>query len=93
MKNQAVVDIEDYYSLRKRGEENEAHIKELKKKEGELLEQMKMLKAGIITIITNPINASSMEPPFQIEHKEDILIIRIKHNADITRFRDVVVLK
>ena len=93
MKNQAVVDIEDYYSLRKKSEENEIYIKELKKKESELLDKIKILKVGIIITATNN-GIASMEPSFEIDHKDDTLIIRIKPTAKVTdRFKDVVVLR
>jgi len=90
MKNQAVVDIEDYYSMRKSKEANELYIKELKKKEGELLEQMKGLKMGLIVVLTNRSANIDMMPPFEVTAEGMKLIVIIKSNTIVSdKFNDV----
>lgn len=94
MKNQAVVDIEDYYSLRKRNEEYETRAKELEKKEVERREEIKMLKIGLIAIVTNGGINASMEPPYAIHYKEDKLTIKLRQGIELNpNVKDVIVLK
>lgn len=94
MKNQAVVDIEDYYNLRKGKETLENTIKELKdvvaKQHGDILR----LKSGIILLATDSSrNNPAVEPSFKIDYEGSKLIVKVKPDTVISdRFNDADVI-
>lgn len=92
MNNQAVIDIEQYYSMRKMNEEYEKRVKELEKERAKCEEEMRLLKISLITIVTNA-GIGSIEPPYLISYKDEKLIVKLRSNIEINdRVKDVIVL-
>ena len=88
MKNQAVIDIEDYYSMRKRTEELQDQVNILKVDLTKQIAETNKIKKGLIIVATNNHAGIDIEPPFRFNHEGDKLIITF-NKVGTPRFKDV----
>jgi hypothetical protein len=94
MQNQAVIDIETYYTLRVENEKLKHRALELEK--GEILrlnESIEKLKKGLLVVLTQGSRASTADlPPYEVTVEGNSLVLVLKSNMLMTeKFKDVQV--
>jgi hypothetical protein len=93
MQNQAVIDIETYYTLRVENEKLKHRASELEK--GEILrlnDTIDKLKKGLIIVLTQGRGGMEVEPPYEVKAEGKQLVVTLKSNTIITeKFNDVYV--
>jgi len=91
IQNQAVVDIDIYYDMRKSIEELKNRAIQLEKVEIHRLEEtIKQLKMGLIVVLTQGRGGIEMNPPYEVTAEGKQLIVTLKGNTVIAdKFNDV----